>query len=58
MTDATPVTMSCIEVKSPGPPEALVPTSRPTPRPGAGEVLIQVAAAGVNRPDVMQRRGD
>src|SRR6185437_16512770 len=38
-------------------PEALRPTSRPIPAPGPGEVLIKVAAAGVNRPDVLQRRG-
>jgi putative PIG3 family NAD(P)H quinone oxidoreductase len=49
--------MICIEISKPGEPEVLVPVERPTPAPGAGEVLIKVAAAGVNRPDVMQRRG-
>jgi putative PIG3 family NAD(P)H quinone oxidoreductase len=49
--------MTAIEISRPGPPEVLVPTTRPTPLPGDGEVLIRVAAAGVNRPDVMQRQG-
>jgi NADPH2:quinone reductase len=49
--------MRVIEIKAPGGPEALVPGDRPKPKPGPGEVLIQVAAAGVNRPDVMQRKG-
>ena len=49
--------MTCIEIAKPGGPEVLVPTERPMPRPGHGEVLIKVAAAGVNRPDVMQRKG-
>ncbi|MBI2186360.1 MAG: NAD(P)H-quinone oxidoreductase [Acidobacteria bacterium] len=49
--------MICIEISSPGGPELLKPVERPDPRPGAGEVLIAVAAAGVNRPDVLQRRG-
>jgi NADPH2:quinone reductase len=49
--------MIAIEIGTPGPPEALRPASRPIPEPGAGEVLIRVAAAGVNRPDVLQRRG-
>jgi len=47
----------CVEISSPGPPEVLRPIDRPDPSPGAGEVLIRVAAAGVNRPDVMQRQG-
>jgi putative PIG3 family NAD(P)H quinone oxidoreductase len=47
----------CIEISHPGDPEVLVPVERPTPVPAAGEVLIKVAAAGVNRPDVMQRKG-
>jgi len=46
-----------IEVREPGGPEVLVPVERPTPVPAAGEVLIKVAAAGVNRPDVFQRLG-
>lgn len=49
--------MICIEIAHPGGPEVLVPVERPTPEPAAGEVLIKVAAAGVNRPDVMQRLG-
>ena len=52
-----PETMAAVEIAAPGGPEALAPTRRPTPRPGHGEILIEVAAAGVNRPDVMQRRG-
>lgn len=56
MTDL-PVTMMAIDPESPGGPEVLVPVERPVPRPGAGEVLIRVAAAGVNRPDVIQRIG-
>ncbi|PWT85016.1 MAG: NAD(P)H-quinone oxidoreductase [Blastocatellia bacterium] len=49
--------MTVIEIREPGGPEVLVPTERPKPVPGSGEALIKVAAAGVNRPDVMQRRG-
>lgn len=57
MTDELPAQMAAIEIAEPGGPEVLRPTTRPTPRPGAGEVLIRVQAAGVNRPDVMQRKG-
>jgi len=49
--------MIAIEVQQPGGPDVLVPVERPTPTPAAGEVLIQVAGAGVNRPDVFQRLG-
>src|SRR5947207_6147568 len=49
--------MLAIEISAFGGPEVLVPVERPRPVPAAGEVLIKVAAAGVNRPDVMQRRG-
>lgn len=49
--------MIAIEISTPGPPDVLKAVERPDPVPGAGEVLIRVAAAGVNRPDVMQRRG-
>ena len=49
--------MIAIEITAPGPPDVLRPVERPDPVPGAGEVLIRVAAAGVNRPDVMQRQG-
>ena len=52
-----PDAMTAIEIREPGPPEVLRPTQRPVPEPGEGEVLIQVAAAGVNRPDVLQRQG-
>ncbi len=52
-----PATMTAMEIGTPGPPEGLRPVSRPVPEPGPGEVLIRVAAAGVNRPDVLQRRG-
>ena len=49
--------MKVVEILTPGPPEVLVLADRPKPSPGAGDVLIKVAAAGVNRPDVMQRMG-
>ena len=49
--------MIAIEIAHAGGPEVLTPVSRPTPRPVSREVLIHVAAAGVNRPDVMQRKG-
>jgi putative PIG3 family NAD(P)H quinone oxidoreductase len=49
--------MLAIEISTPGGPEVLRPVERPVPEPGPGEVLIRVEAAGVNRPDVMQRRG-
>jgi putative PIG3 family NAD(P)H quinone oxidoreductase len=49
--------MTVIEIREPGGPEVLVPAERPQPEAGPGEVLIKIAAAGVNRPDVMQRKG-
>jgi NADPH2:quinone reductase len=49
--------MTAIGIKAPGGPEMLVPEQRPMPVPGEGELLIRVRAAGVNRPDVMQRKG-
>jgi NADPH:quinone reductase len=52
-----PETMTVIEAKRHGGPEVLVPGTRPLPVPAAGEVLIAVKAAGVNRPDVLQRLG-
>ncbi len=52
-----PKTMMAIDPSESGGPEVLVPVTRPVPSPGAGAVLIRVAAAGVNRPDVMQRKG-
>jgi putative PIG3 family NAD(P)H quinone oxidoreductase len=54
---ALPDVMTAIDPAGPGGPEVLVPVERPVPRPGPGEVLIRVAAAGVNRPDVLQRQG-
>jgi len=50
--------MRAIEISQPGGPEVLVAVDRPRPEPGAGEVLIKVSAAGVNRPDVFQRQGN
>jgi len=49
--------MRCIEISKPGGPEVLVPAERPAPEPKATEILVKVAAAGVNRPDVLQRMG-
>jgi NADPH2:quinone reductase len=49
--------MRAIEISAPGGPEVLRVTQRPVPTPAANEVLIEVAAAGVNRPDVLQRKG-
>ena len=49
--------MNAVEIERPGGPEVLRLTQRARPVPGAGEVLIRVAAAGVNRPDVLQRKG-
>ena len=52
-----PSQMTVIAIREPGGPDALVAQTRPTPVPSSGEVLVKVAAAGVNRPDVMQRQG-
>ncbi|MFB9059957.1 MULTISPECIES: NAD(P)H-quinone oxidoreductase [Sphingobium] len=52
-----PTEMTAIGIAAPGGPEVLVPQRRPVPAPGPDEVLIKVAAAGINRPDVMQRLG-
>jgi len=52
-----PATMTAIGITSAGGPETLVPQERPVPQPGAGEILIKVIAAGVNRPDIAQRMG-
>ena len=49
--------MRAIEITTPGAPEVLQPCERPTPEPKAGELLIAVQASGVNRPDVLQRKG-
>jgi putative PIG3 family NAD(P)H quinone oxidoreductase len=52
-----PKLMQAIEISAPGGPEVLRLTERPVPQPGNDEVLVRVAAAGVNRPDVLQRMG-
>ena len=57
MHPTLPELMTVIEITEPGGPEKLAPTRRPVPQPATGEVLIQVAAAGVNRPDCLQRQG-
>ncbi len=57
MPKTIPSQMRAIEISTPGGPEVLRPGQRPVPSPAAGEVLIEVAAAGVNRPDVLQRKG-
>ena len=54
---AVPAQMTAIGIKASGGPDMLVPEKRPVPAPGDGEILVKVAAAGVNRPDVMQRMG-
>ncbi len=58
MTAALPATMRCIEIAEPGAPDVLRLAERPLPAPKDGEVLIKVEAAGVNRPDVLQRQGN
>ena len=57
MSEIIPDVMRVVEMAAPGGPEQLQLASRPTPKPGKGEVLVKVAAAGVNRPDVLQRMG-
>jgi len=52
-----PDSMTAMAISGPGGPEVLVPRTLPMPRPGKGEVLVAVVAAGVNRPDVLQRQG-
>jgi putative PIG3 family NAD(P)H quinone oxidoreductase len=52
-----PTQMTVIAIRAPGGPEMLVPEQRAVPQPAEREVLVKVAAAGVNRPDVMQRQG-
>jgi len=58
MTNNLPQKMTAIKISEPGPPEVLIPVRVPVPIPKEGEILIKVAAAGVNRPDVMQRQGN
>lgn len=55
--EALPETMRVVALRAPGGPEVLEPASRPVPRPRAGEVVIRLRHAGVNRPDVLQRSG-
>jgi putative PIG3 family NAD(P)H quinone oxidoreductase len=57
MSDTLSDSMTCIEITEPGGPDVLKPTSRPVPEPAPGEVLLRVAAAGINGPDVYQREG-
>jgi putative PIG3 family NAD(P)H quinone oxidoreductase len=57
MSASLPKLMKAVEIAQPGGPEVLKPVERPLPAPGPGEVLIKVAAAGVNGPDLMQRKG-
>ncbi len=57
MSETPSETMTAIEITEPGGPDVLRPCRRPIPSPGHGEVLIRVRAAGVNRPDVLQRQG-
>lgn len=57
MSQSIPATMMAIKIPDPGGPEALVPQSIDTPVPGNGELLVKVAAAGLNRGDVVQRMG-
>ena len=57
MPPMRPPSMQAIEITRPGGPDVLQAATRPVPDPGAGEVLIRVAASGVNRPDVLQRMG-
>ena len=54
---ALPAQMTAIGIKAPGAPDMLVAEQRAVPQPGDGEILVKVEAAGVNRPDVMQRQG-
>jgi NADPH2:quinone reductase len=58
MPDNLPETMTVIGFDAPGPADVLRPQTLRCPRPGAGEVLIKVAFAGVNRPDIIQRQGN
>ena len=57
MSNSLPATMKVVATTAPGGPEALQPAERPVPAPGPGEVLVKVAAAGVNGPDLWQRKG-
>lgn len=58
MPEALPETMTAIAIAEPGGPEVLRPEQRPVPAPGEAEILVEVAAAGINRPDILQRKGE
>jgi NADPH2:quinone reductase len=58
MAEPVPTHMTVIEISTPGGPEVLKAVQRATPQPAEGEILIRVAAAGVNRPDLLQRQGN
>lgn len=58
MSNTLPDHTTVVEIREPGGPDVLVPATRPLSPPGAAEILIRTAAAGVNRPDVMQRMGN
>jgi len=57
MSEMIPPTMVAVEISQPGPPDVLKPVQRPCPSPGPDDVLVHVAAAGVNGPDIKQREG-
>jgi len=57
MSPSLPERMRAVEISSPGGPEVLKPVERDVPRPRPGEILVKLAAAGVNRPDILQRMG-
>ncbi len=57
MSDSLPEEMTAVAISEPGGPEVLIPEQRPLPVPMQGDILVKVEAAGVNRPDVMQRLG-
>ena len=57
MATALPGTMQVIELREPGGPENLYPATRSVPKVKPGQIVIRVAAAGINRPDVLQRQG-
>jgi len=57
MPNGLPKSMLSIAIREPGGPDMLMPQQQPVPSPGEGEILVKVAAAGVNRPDVLQRQG-
>jgi NADPH:quinone reductase len=57
MSNTLPTSMQAVEISAPGGPEVLKPVTRPLPAPKPHEILIKVAAAGINGPDIMQRKG-